>query len=725
MTRRALIILGLFFTLAVASRANARDVDMANAVVSDTAAVKAYLVREVQVSAVRNEEDILEVPLAITVVPKMVLQTQRGYGLDGALVLVPGVIGQSRAGGVDTRIQIRGFGARGAGQRSNAGTSRGIRFYTDGIPETEPDGRTSFDLINTFHASSIEVIRSNASTLWGNASGGVVSVSTVPEEQSAFIDAGTTVGSFGFLRQSLLANAPLGTGQIYTSVTNTAFDGWRQQSNGSQILGTLGVVTRPTTSTTVKMFITGGRNQFHIPGPLTRDQYLADPQQAQSDTAVYSPSFVQRNERRDNTLARIGTTVEHEFSSGVGISAMGFVQTKQLARSERNTWRDFNRYHLGGNAVLHASHQLSSSIYNKILLGTDLQIQDGSILFYNLNPATAGRGTTLRQNKREGASNVGAFLQDEIMLGELSIVAGLRYDAVEYTNQDYINPLADTSVTFSRVIPKLGINYRIGSDVSVYASVGGGIEVPAGNETDPPAFIGATTPTRAINPLLAPIVSTTYEVGVKGELSSSIVFDAAAYMIDITNDIAPYNSGAFFTTVGASRRIGAELGATINVTSGLTCALSGSLMSSTFLDYTIDSGYISQQLAGRTISYAGNEQSGIPRVSATVRVRYDVPEHDGWFAEIESRSLSSYYADDANTIVVDGWTVLSAAAGIRFVVLPEHLAVDVMGRVDNVLNTSYMASAWINPDVTRGGVPFIEPGVPRNLMATLNLRYTP
>jgi iron complex outermembrane receptor protein len=691
----------------------------------DTTRISTYQSREVVVSAIRDEENLLEIPLAVTVVPRMVLQTQRGYGIDGVLTLVPGVIGQSRSGGTDARIQIRGFGARGAGQRSNAGTSRGIRFYTDGIPETEPDGRTSFDLINTFHASSIEVVRSNASTLWGNASGGIVSVSTVPKEQTAFVDVGTTVGSFGLLRQSLLANSLLGNGQIYASITNTAFDGWREQSRGSQVLGTLGVVTRPSESTTVKLFVTGGRNQFHIPGPLTRDQFISDPQQAQRDTLVYKPSFVQRDERRDNALVRIGTTIEHEFSSSVGVSAMGFVQTKKLARSERNTWRDFDRYHVGGNAVLHASQQLSPTTYNKILVGTDLQVQDGSILFYNLDPTTAGRGTTLRQNKREGASNVGAFVQDEVMLGALSIVAGLRYDAVQYANQDFIDPAADTSVTFSRVIPKLGVNYRIGSDVSVYASLGGGIEVPAGNETDPPAFIGATVPTRAINPLLSPIISTTYELGVKGNISSNVVFDAAAYMIDITNDIAPYNSGAFFTTVGASRRIGAELGATIQAATGLTIALSGSLMSTTFLDYTIDSGYISQQLSGRTTSYAGNEQSGIPRASATVRLRYDVPEHDGWFAEIESRTLSSYYADDANTIVVDGWSVLSAAAGIRIGVLPQHLSIDIIGRADNVFNTSYMASAWINPDVTRGGVPFIEPGLPRNMFATVNLRYTP
>ena len=238
-------------------------------------------------------------------------------------------------------------------------------------------------------------------------------------------------------------------------------------------------------------------------------------------------------------------------------------------------------------------------------------------------------------------------------------------------------------------------------------------------------YICSTSPTHAINPLLEPIISTTYEIGIKRSAAQTLTFDAAVYMIDIANDIAPYNSGAFFTTVGASRRIGAELGASALLYQWLSVAASGSLMSTKFIEYVIDSGYISQNLQGRTTSYAGNEQSGIPRAAATVRLRYDVPNHDGWFAEVESRTISSYFVDDANTITVDGWTVLSAAAGIRLGIIPDHLALNVMGRADNLLNASYMASAWINPDVTRGGTPFVEPGLPRNLMATLSLRYTP
>src|SRR5215212_5564910 len=93
----------------------------------------------VTVKAARTSQSTFAVPLAITVVGRERLENRRGYSLDEAVQDVPGVVAQSRYGGSDVRLSIRGFGARGAGDRSNAGTSRGVRLLLDGIPETEPD----------------------------------------------------------------------------------------------------------------------------------------------------------------------------------------------------------------------------------------------------------------------------------------------------------------------------------------------------------------------------------------------------------------------------------------------------------------------------------------------------------------------------------------------------------------------------------------------------------
>src|SRR5258705_288393 len=130
------------------------------------------------VTASRTPVSILDVPLAVTIVGGEELRLRRGVGLDEALTLVPGVLAQSRSGGGDVRISIRGFGSRGAGDRSNAGTSRGVRILLDGIPETEPDGRTALDLVDLALVEQMEVVRSNASALYGNVAGCVVDLRT-------------------------------------------------------------------------------------------------------------------------------------------------------------------------------------------------------------------------------------------------------------------------------------------------------------------------------------------------------------------------------------------------------------------------------------------------------------------------------------------------------------------------------------------------------------------
>ena len=114
------------------------------------------------VRATRSTQSSFTAPLAITHIDKSQFAGTSGFGLNDALGNVPGVLVQSRYGTSDVRIAIRGFGARGAGDRSNAGTSRGVRVLLDGMPETEPDGRTSFDNIDLAAAEGIDVIRSNA-----------------------------------------------------------------------------------------------------------------------------------------------------------------------------------------------------------------------------------------------------------------------------------------------------------------------------------------------------------------------------------------------------------------------------------------------------------------------------------------------------------------------------------------------------------------------------------
>jgi iron complex outermembrane receptor protein len=149
--------------------------------------------------------------------------------------MVPGVIAQSRYGTSDIRLMIRGFGARGAGDRSNSGTTRGVRVLLDGFPETEPDGRTAFDHIDLAAAEAVEVVRSNASSLFGNASGGVVNVLTAPSIATRSLELQPIFGGFGLRRYAARASMPIGNGTAFVAFTNSTFDGWRKHSDGAGV----------------------------------------------------------------------------------------------------------------------------------------------------------------------------------------------------------------------------------------------------------------------------------------------------------------------------------------------------------------------------------------------------------------------------------------------------------------------------------------------------------
>jgi iron complex outermembrane receptor protein len=673
---------------------------------------------DVSVLGTRQPRRPLDTPLAMTQVAPEDAFGAAGYGLDDALQLVPGVLAQSRNGGSDIRLVIRGFGARGAGDRSNAGTSRGIRILLDGIPETEPDGRTSFDGIDLASASDITVIRSNASATWGNAAGGVVSISTVPAG-AAGPAASVQVGSFGLQRYVATGSAAVGRGLVYGSFAHTSFDGWREHSWSDRSLANAGAVVPLGPRTTLRGFFMGTVNGFRIPGPLTAAQVEADPRQANA-------TYAARDERRYNRIARLGVAVEHGVGRPFGVSALLFGAPKALERSERGTYRDFNRYHIGGNIVGRASLAYTPSLHGTITAGVDEAYQDGSIRFYSLSPQGT-RGGELRSDKREPANNLGAFVQHELTIGDrVTVGVGARYDVIRYSYVDWLEPHLNDARSFRRVTPKGTVNLRLGPLQSLYASVGGGVEAPAANEVDPASTFGQDT-VSGINPLLEPILSTTYEIGTKQivlpagrGLLREVAYDVALYYTDVRNEIVPYRGGQFFFTAGRARRMGAELGVRLRTAGDVSLAGAVTWSHNTYREYVVDSVHYGRP--GVTADYAGNRIVGVPDVIVGGHLAYE----PGWLAptrlQVGVQGNSRYWADDANRVPVGGFAVVSATAGLRTPLkLGAGLALGGFVTVDNLFDRRYVASAFLNPDVVNGAPVAFEPGFGRRLLVSFSL----
>ena len=127
-----------------------------------------------QVTSPRLVRDLYETPAAVSVINAPdIREGQQRLQLDESLNTVPGLFFQNRynfAQGL--RLSSRGFGAR-----APFGV-RGLRLNVDGFPETLPDGQSQVDAIDLDALESLTVLRGPASVLYGNASGGVVDMTT-------------------------------------------------------------------------------------------------------------------------------------------------------------------------------------------------------------------------------------------------------------------------------------------------------------------------------------------------------------------------------------------------------------------------------------------------------------------------------------------------------------------------------------------------------------------
>ena len=672
---------------------------------------------KVTVSATRSSTVAFKVPLAITTVSGDELHGGTGIGLDQALRYVPGVLAHSRSGGTDVRLVIRGYGARGAGDRSNSGTSRGLRILLDGFPETEPDGRTAFDAIDLGLADRLDVVRSNASALWGNASGGMVSISTVPRFSRSTVNAESMLGTFGLSRVAATAGTAIGDNtRAWVSHTNTTQGGWRANSSGRRQLVNAGLSAALSDRTLLTVTANATNNLIHVPGPLTQAEFDADPKQANA-------TYLTRRERRHNRVGRLGVSIEHGAADNAGVNVSMFVNPKYLQRSERNTFRDFTRHHFGSSVSGHVTHSLLDRTAT-FRIGGDAAYQSGAIQFYNL--VAGDRGTTLADNKAEGARNAGVFAQDEIQVtARLSATLGLRYDDIQYDYRSFINPSLNARKSFDQLTPKVGLSYSVSPRHMFYLNVGGGVEVPAGNETDPANIAPARLDTiTALNPLLEPVRSLTVEVGTRrsGILSSSLAgsYDIALYNTEVSNEIVPYSGGRYYFMAGKARRQGAELGLSVQSATGVGVQAAVTYNHHRYVRYIVDSLYYGRP--GFFADYSGNDVVGVPAFMSSGEVFYHPPRFTWLRMELGARHSVSYSVDDANTVSAPASMVLDGGVAVTRTLGP-GTTMTARIAVENIANRTFAGSAFVNPDRQAGTLApmFLEPGLPRTFVVAVSV----
>src|SRR4051812_6035985 len=184
----------------------------------------------VVVSATRVPQPSLEIPASVDrIYGDEIREGRPQVNLSESLGRIPGIVVQNRQNySQDLQIQSRGFGAR-----STFGV-RGIRLIADGIPATMPDGQGQAATFVLDTAERIEGLRGPFSALYGNASGGVISLVTRDGPPEPTLGASAFFGSYGTQRGSLNFGGQWGRLNGIGDLSHFETNGYREHSGATR-----------------------------------------------------------------------------------------------------------------------------------------------------------------------------------------------------------------------------------------------------------------------------------------------------------------------------------------------------------------------------------------------------------------------------------------------------------------------------------------------------------
>jgi iron complex outermembrane recepter protein len=653
-----------------------------------------------------TRKSLLDLPYAVTAqTPDSMRPGQRHLSLDEPLWMIPGLSVSNRNNPAqDPRISIRGFGAR------SAFGVRGIRILRDGIPLTLPDGQTPVDFLDLESVGRVEVMRGSASSLYGNAGGGVVDIRSsqplpVPVAGAVrFWD-----GAYGSRRYVAKTEGVVGAMGYQVNGARTENEGYRdysrQRSNNgfgrlsfdrggdSYALDWLGVNTPLAQS----------------PGAITRAQFDANPRAADALS-------VRKAARKEVTQSQFGLTTRKSGVLGE-VEASGYVGTRGLYNPLTFGIVDVGRAISGGNLRATVPLPLFGAD-NRLTAGAELQLQNDLRRNYancnDIPPPTVVTAScpllgvergVVTLDQREIVSSVGSYLRDELELGDLFIVTGgARADAVRFRVEDRLinagNPDDSGRRLLHAVSPMFGVVARLAQTHSAYANLSSAFETPTATELG-----NRPTGTGGINNELQPQRSTTYEAGIKGIGRSGLQYNAALFATSVHDELIPFdipasNGRRYYRNAGRTSRRGVELGIGASVRD---VELGGAYTYANyrFVDFTVD-----------TAHYAGNRIPGIPRQTFQGTASLRLP-----FVTLvtETTLADRMFVNDGNSESSPGYAIFN----VRLVTVAalRRSGAEITLGAQNIFDTPYVSSVSVNAAAGK----FYEPGTQRALYLGVTL----
>jgi iron complex outermembrane receptor protein len=601
------------------------------------------------------------------------------------------------------------------------GTPQGLSVYQGGVRINEAFADVvHWDLIPANAIASMQLLPGSNAVFGLNTLGGALAVNM----KNGFRDSGTLGeaegGSFG--RKKVAAEAGGTSGQVGAFAAGEAIDedGWRLHSStrirrmyaqagvrlGDDDLGI---------ATTLADNALNGTQALPV-------SMLSDPRQAYTwpDSTTNRLAFVNASWQRssgDESLLAANAYYRRLSTNGVNSNVNGEYDPVTSPAEAFNVDSDALTQSWGGS-VQWTARRAFGDVRHQFLLGAAVDAGTTTFAQSQQDATFVGDRETvgtapyvLQTDVRTQVLYAGIYGGDTIALDpQWTISVSGRYNLARVSTRDRsgTNPDIDGTSDFRRFNPAVGVTWLSPGGLNAFASVGQGMRVPTPVEltcADPAA--PCTLPNIFVaDPPLKPVISTTWEAGVRGRIGEPVHFSVALFRTDLQDDIQFIGAGGsavnagYFQNVGRTRRQGLELAG--GAAAG-PFAVSGSY---SYLDATYRTSFVENSPNNTTASAdgtivvePGDRLPGLPQ--HTFRVRLDW-NSGPWRAGASILAASGQYSrgnennrDPGGS--VPGYAVVAIDGAWR--VTPD---VELFVRVDNLLDVRYQTFGILGSNYFRG-----------------------
>ncbi|MEX2152949.1 MAG: TonB-dependent receptor [Gemmatimonadaceae bacterium] len=650
------------------------------------------------VTVTRTPLELSRVPFAVGVTTRDEIQRGKpGFALDEALAGIAGVQVDNRFNyALGERISIRGFGAR-----AQFGV-RGVRVILDGIPMTLADGQTSMNNVDVATLARAEVIRGPASALHGNASGGVIQLTSDDAVDDMSRTLGgvlrTDIGAHGLSRQHLSVGGHRDSTAYTVLGSRMFFKGFRQWNTATN--DHVGFAIRHRDSRGSLSF-TGNWAEYDAKNPGGLNTVLL---QANRDTV--SPTNRNNQTMERGRQGQLGAAWSQRVADlDVELSVHGL--RRQVDNPIPGTVVVIDRDAGGARAALSANPNFTGRKL-RVSVGSEVQLQRDDRRNY-ANSGGARGATTMDQFER--VDNTALFLQGTVdVLPRVLALFGVRYDRVRFRVTDHLvdatNPDDSGERTMGAGSPSVGLSLSATRALDLYSNYSTSFETPTTTElANQPSGAGG------MNPALDPQRTRSFEVGARQHLNAGPVAGSvqlAAYQARVRDALIPFEvtpgGRQFFQNAGSTKNRGIEAAA------HLVFPWSASLRAA--FAHT-DARF--ERFSNFTGVHDGKRVPGVAANRGDATLSY---QPDWFFVDFETRASSSIPVDNANTQRSPSYVIHGFRAGVRSLPvagLDLRPTIGILNLFDREYNTSVVVNAF--------GGRFYEPGPPRSLYGGLIARF--